>query len=279
MNPGKIVAGLVDERVVGREHDVLCPDRVVLGVHRVRLHADGAGVLVDGHPGRQRLQKLQRVELRLAVKADRARTWKRQRARRDQRRGQRKAAGGGRLRLQRRHVPRGVQEGGPPLEVAGDVFPRDDALEFPDGRLVGAGVLLGPLAAELLDQPGVGASVLGSNLGGGAGGLAAPDPLGLQDDRVHALLRQLVGGQDARHAAADHGDVGFDVRAHLPALCSPRRGGGMRREVFQRAFRLVEFANLRDGTARKKVPGAFSRRERFGMRNGCAFSGWTRCPG
>ena len=72
MNPGKIVAGLVDKWVVGRENDVLGLDHMIEGMQRLRLHTNDARLLVDGQLGGERFQELQRVELRLIVKADRA---------------------------------------------------------------------------------------------------------------------------------------------------------------------------------------------------------------
>ena len=91
--------------------------------------------------------------------------------------------------------------------MAGDVLLGDDVPEIGHRLASGAGVAEGVLGAEMVQELGVAQAVLGGDLGGRVLGLAAAHPVGLQDDDGQAVLPQEPGGQNARHASAQHNGV------------------------------------------------------------------------
>ena len=72
MHPRKIQAGEVDEGVVTGKDDLVRFDAPLRRENGVSLHALGGRALVDRQLIRQRIEKFQRMELRLPRKTHRA---------------------------------------------------------------------------------------------------------------------------------------------------------------------------------------------------------------
>ena len=99
----------------------------------------------------------------------------------------------------------------PLLQIAVDIPGSNDAPVLLQGGSVGRGVLPGLLRAQGLNQFCIKQAVLAGEFGGGVPGLAAGNPLRLQDDDLPACLLQGGGNQNTGHAGADDGNVRFHV--------------------------------------------------------------------
>jgi hypothetical protein len=101
--------------------------------------------------------------------------------------------------------------GGQPHEVSVQVFLPADLLDAVDGAREG----FGHHAGRFLAEAGSNKTVVSVDAGGEvprteAGGARA-DLVGFEQDHLHALFGEQVGGRNAGDAAADDHDVGFEV--------------------------------------------------------------------
>ena len=219
MHPREIQSRHVHERVVRRKYHAPGLDRSARGEQRAALDVLDRRALVDRQPVGQRLQELQRMELRLPAQPHAAAYAQRQRGVRLERRVQPERP----LRLclaQQGVLPVvGVEPRVRALQIAVDVLQLDARAAALHGAAVGPRVHRRLFPAEPLDQPGVNGSMLCGELRRRAARLAAPDMPGLCDDDLQAALLQLQRGQNARHPAADHGHV----RLRFAVKRRPRR--------------------------------------------------------
>ena len=219
MHPREIQSRHVHERVMRCKYHAPGLDRPARGEQRAALDALDRRALVDRQPVGQRLQELQRMELRLPAQPHAAAYAQRQRGVRLERRVQPERP----LRLclaQQGVLPVvGVEPRVRALQIAVDVLQLDARAAALHGAAVGPRVHRRLFPAEPLDQPGVNGSMLCGELRRRAARLAAPDMPGLCDDDLQAALLQLQRGQNARHPAADHGHV----RLRFAVKRRPRR--------------------------------------------------------
>ena len=189
---------------MGGKEDVVGGDGAVGGGHLVVGDVGDFGVLIDDQRLRHASEELQRVELRLVGKQHRPLHRKGQAGLFHKLRPKAQVTGGVPFFFQGGGIVAGVEVGGEVLQVAGDVLLGDDVSEIGHRLTSGTGVAEGVLGAEAVDELGVAQAVLGGDLGGRVLGLAAAHSVGLQNDDGQAVLPQEPGGQNARHAAAQH---------------------------------------------------------------------------
>ena len=205
----KVPAVLVQQRKVSGHDDVVGPNAAMVRDHGVLFKGPGRRVLMDGQvPGHPRRQ-LQRVELRLPLKADGARRGKRQRHVVRERGGNAQPLQGRQLRFQRFRLVQRVDVGGLFLKVAGKGSGQLPVT--PQGRLIGLPVQAGRVRAEQPLQLSVEEAVLGGELRRRVPGDAAADGIRLDQQAVRPRLGQGIGAQDARQSSADDQNVGLRV--------------------------------------------------------------------
>ena len=203
------------------DNDLLRRDRAAVAADGVAADVAHGGVLIDRQLRQQRREERQRRELRLPLEAERLTHRKGQTLGLHQPRGC--AEGQGIFQLARKGgaIRRGIDEGAFVREAAVDALLPHERAELPHGAEVRLQVLTCQMKAEVMHQPLAEPAVLRGDLRRRVRGHARGEAAALQQHDAQAPRVQGVGGQNAGHAAADHGGVGVQV---LPQ----RRVGGER---------------------------------------------------
>ena len=167
------------------------------------------GLLANAQPADNGCKEVQRPELRLFPKADRAVHSERQRQAADKRGGMPELVQRAQLGFQSGAA--GARINVIVLRFKAAVDPLAHAPVHRDRLLVGAQIQRRRLGTEAAEQLIVQQPVLRGDFGRRAGGDAGGDPVRFDEQHIHACVREQARAEQSRDAAADDQHIGADV--------------------------------------------------------------------